>query len=225
MNLTERKKQFLQKLIDLYERTELPVHYETLAKAIGVSKWTAYDMLKQLEKLGFLTRDYTINNRETGRSQIVYTPSKKAFDLLNNSSSIEVSMEEWEKIKKEVLAFSKQLKDLNPNLAIQKVLEEMSKIKKKAILCAYILCLLIVYLNNSNERTIFLIKHIVEDIHEHHTRLIMFVGTVIGTIIQTANKNLGSELAKLGSEFVCMIGQLSKKEKEMISKFLIESIS
>jgi predicted transcriptional regulator len=225
MNLTERKKQFLQKLMDLYERTELPVHYETLAKAIGVSKWTAYDMLKQLEKLGFLNRDYTVNNRETGRSQIVYSPSKKAFDLLNHSSSKEVSLKEWEEIKKEVLAFSKQLKELSPNVAIQKVLEEISKIKEKAIFCAYILCLLIVYLNNSGDRTIYLIKHIVEDIQEHHTRLIMFVGTVIGSIIQTANKNLGSELAKLGSEFVSMIGQLSLNEKEMISDFLIESIS
>ncbi len=51
-SLTERRKQFLQKLLDLYRRTNLPVHYESVAQALGVSKWTAYDMLKALEKLG-----------------------------------------------------------------------------------------------------------------------------------------------------------------------------
>ncbi|MBY6273613.1 MAG: DNA-binding protein, partial [Bacillaceae bacterium] len=39
MILTERRKQFLRKLVDLYQKTNVPVHYETLAKYIGVSKW------------------------------------------------------------------------------------------------------------------------------------------------------------------------------------------
>jgi len=81
VRLTERRKQFLRGVVDMYRRTRLPVHYETLAERLGVSKWTAYDVLRALEEQGLLTRDYTVNRGEPGRSQIVFvpTPPRKLF--------------------------------------------------------------------------------------------------------------------------------------------------
>ncbi|MBE3555043.1 MAG: Lrp/AsnC family transcriptional regulator, partial [Thermicanus sp.] len=103
MILTERRKQFLQKLIDLYQMTNLPVHYETLAHALGVSKWTAYDMMRELEKQGYLSRDYALHPGEIGRSQIVFQPTEKASELFNLKRSEGINPEEWHITKKELL--------------------------------------------------------------------------------------------------------------------------
>jgi len=53
----------LDKIMNLYQQTKLPVHYGTLANKIGVGKWTAYDMVKELEKLHYLKRDCSFTGK------------------------------------------------------------------------------------------------------------------------------------------------------------------
>ena len=60
MKITKRQKEFLQSLIDLYQLKDTPIHYSEVAQKMGVSKWTAYDMLQLLHKEGFLEVEYLI---------------------------------------------------------------------------------------------------------------------------------------------------------------------
>ncbi|WP_242824990.1 hypothetical protein [Dehalobacter sp. DCA] len=103
MNLTERRKQFLQQIIRLYEKSGLPVHYETLANLLGVSKWTAYDMLKELEKNDFLKRDYVVNPNVQGRSTIVFSPTPKANKLFGQTREVTFDAGMLNEIKKRYL--------------------------------------------------------------------------------------------------------------------------
>jgi DNA-binding MarR family transcriptional regulator len=225
MNLTGRRKQFLQKLIDLYKKTNVPVHYETLAKALGVSKWTAYDMLKELEKLGYLTRDYTVNPGETGRSQIVFQPTSKASSLFEQDRSEVIDPEEWEQIKKKVLAFLTSLKSCSLSDAVQKVLEEIPKVRVRVAFCAHIIGLLLVYLHKLGGRTEFLIKSLVQNAPANEMRTTMFVGTVLGTIIQTMNHEIGLEVTNLVGRYLHSINDLSDRERGMLSDFLTEALA
>lgn len=50
----KRRREFLDQIYRQYQTTNLPVHYSDVAEAIGVSKWTAYDVLKTLESQGLL---------------------------------------------------------------------------------------------------------------------------------------------------------------------------
>jgi DNA-binding Lrp family transcriptional regulator len=225
MILTERRKQFLQKLIDLYQKTNVPVHYETLAKAIGVSKWTAYDMLKELEKLGYLTRDYAVNPGETGRSQIVFLPTVKASGLFDQERSEVINPVEWDKTKAKLLQFLNSLKGYSISDAIQKVLEEIPKVQVRVAFCAYIIGLLLVYLRKLGGRTESLIQNLVQNAPTNEMRMTMFVGTVLGTIIQTMNHEIGIEVTDLVGRFLKSIHDLSDHERGMLSDFLDEALA
>ncbi|MGG1600787.1 Lrp/AsnC family transcriptional regulator [Paenibacillus naphthalenovorans] len=225
MILTGRRKQFLQKLIDLYNKTNMPVHYETLARAIGVSKWTAYDMLKELEKLGCLTRDYAVNPGETGRSQIVFQPTAKASSLFEQPRSEVIDPEEWHQIKTKVLALLNSLKSSSLSDAVQKVMEEIPKVQVRVAFCAYIIGLLLVYLRKLGGRTESLIKSLVQHAPTNEMRMTMFVGTVLGTIIQTMNHEMGIEVTDLIGRYLKSITDLSDRERRMLSDFLYESLA
>lgn len=225
MILTGRRKQFLQKLIDLYKKTNVPVHYETLAKAIGVSKWTAYDMLKELEKNGYLTRDYAVNPGEIGRSQIVFQPTAKATSLFEQTRSEVINPEEWHQIKTKVLAFLNSLKNSSLSDAIQKVLEEIQKVQVRVAFCAYIIGLFLVYLHKLGGRTESLIKSLVQNAPTNEMRMTIFVGTVLGTIIQTMNHEIGMEVTDLIGRYLKSIIDLPDHERGMLSDFLQEALA
>ncbi|WP_200759063.1 LexA family protein [Effusibacillus dendaii] len=225
MVLTERRKQFLHKLIDLYKNTNLPVHYETLAQALGVSKWTAYDMLKELEKLGYLTRDYTVTRGEAGRSQIVFLPTVKAGDLFEQKRFEVINPEEWYDSKNQLLHFLNSLKDYSLSDAIQKVLEEIPKVKLRIAFCAYIIGLLLVYLRKLGGRTETLIKSVVQNAPTNEMRMTVFVGTVVGTVIQTMNHEIGVEVSDLVGRYLKSILDLSENERTMLSDLLNEALA
>jgi len=225
MTLTERRKQFLQKLVDLYHKTNVPIHYEKLAKVLGVSKWTAYDMLKELEKLGYITRDYAVNPGEVGRSQIVFLPTVKALSLFEQKRSNVINPEEWYRTKTQVLRYLNGLKECSLSDTIQKVLEDIPKVQIRVAFCAYIIGLLLVYLRKLGGRTESLIKSLVQNAPTNEMRMTMFVGTALGTVIQTVNQEIGTEITDLVGRYLKSMADLSEHEKDILSGFLEEAFA
>jgi len=225
MILTERRKQFLEKLIDLFQKTNVPVHYETIANALGVSKWTAYDVLKELEKLGYLTRDYTVNPNEMGRSQVVFMPTIKAINLFEEKRTKEINIDEWNKIKTKVLELLNSLKAHSISDAVQKMLEEIPKVQVRVTFGAYVIGLFIVYLRKLGGRTEMLVKSLVQNAPTSEMRIIIFIGTVLGTVIQTMNHEIGVGVTELVGRYLKSLTDLSDKEKGMLADFLDEALA
>lgn len=104
MKLTRRQETFVHKLLDLYRELDGPIHYSTLAERIGVSPFTAYDMLRLLEEKGLVTSNYRLQTDRTvgGRSQVVFAPTERAHRLWLELAGAS-DLRDWEKVKKEVL--------------------------------------------------------------------------------------------------------------------------
>jgi energy-coupling factor transport system substrate-specific component len=66
INLTRRQGEFIEKLIDLNDEVGAPIHYSLLAERLGVSPFTAYDMLCILEEKGLVTSEYYLPAERTG---------------------------------------------------------------------------------------------------------------------------------------------------------------
>lgn len=218
--LTERRKQFLQKLLDLYRRTNLPVHYESVAQALGVSKWTAYDMLKELEKLGYLRRDYAVNRGEAGRSLIVFTPTADAERLFARTRLSLAGPEDWDAAKAQIMGLLGQLRGMHPGEAIQKLLQDLPNVESRVTFCAHLLGLLILYVRGLGERTARLVERLVGAAPGAEMRLTMFVGVVSGTVIQTLGQSLSVELAAMVGRFLAYVRELDPREQEMLGRFL-----
>ncbi|MMZ62423.1 hypothetical protein D1872_246310 [compost metagenome] len=187
-----------------------------------MSKWTAYDMVKELEKLDYLTRDYALNPGEIGRSQVVYLPTEKAYVLFEKARVKEISPEKWKQTKIIIKNFLESLKDLNRSEAIQNILEKIPSTNEHITFCAYTICLLLLHLKGLGERTESLINKLVNGTPTNEMKLTMFVGTIMGTIIQNMNNDIGLEVAELVSRYLVYIHSLSDNEKEMLTDFLNE---
>ncbi|GER68637.1 hypothetical protein BpJC4_31080 [Weizmannia acidilactici] len=220
MPLTKRRLQFLHKLMELHQKTNLPIHYEALAQSMGVSKWTAYDMLKEIEKQGFISRSYEVNNKETGRSQVVFIPTSKAWDLFKKARNETIDLTDWEKTVENILGLLKNLNNCSLKDATKIILDEIPNISTRINFCAYIIGLFVMYLKKLGNKTESLIHRIFQKAPNKEMGMTMFVGTVLGTIIDTMNDDLGVEIVDLVSKFLQLIAGLSDEEKDMLSDFL-----
>lgn len=225
MPLTKRRLQFLNKLVELYQRTSLPIHYETLALSLGVSKWTAYDMMKEMEKQGFVSRSYEVNAKETGRSQVVFSPTDQATDLFKLSRKDSYDASDWEHTAAHIRKLLSSVKDSNVNEVIRKVMNEISSKVSNIEFCGYILGLLLVYIKKLGTKTEHLISLLVSKRLHSESGILLFVGTVLGTIIQTINDELGNELTELVSKFIDTLDRLSNNEQRMLSDLLQEALA
>ncbi|KLU59029.1 hypothetical protein CEB3_c50490 [Peptococcaceae bacterium CEB3] len=224
MSLTERRKQFLQQIINLYERTGLPVHYITLANQIGVSKWTAYDMLKELEKNGLLKRDYTISPHEPGRSMIVFAPTPAAEELFGKTRTSMCSASELKVMKNSVLGLLNEVRTFRLQQAVDLFLEKISHVNIQAEFCLYILGLLLLYLNALGKKRKQMIEHLINVSNRPEIQMTMFVGTVMGTAVQTVGDELGPEITKLIALFFSYLEKLSPDELQTLTDFIREAV-
>lgn len=225
MALTKRRLQLLGQLVELYQRTRLPIHYETLARSLGVSKWTAYDMLKEIEKLGFVTRSYEVNSKETGRSQVVFSPTDKASDLFKLNRSDSFHPADWEQTVAHIRDLLQNVKNGNVNDLIRKVMNEIPSKESSIEFCGYILGLLLVYVKKLGGKTETLIRLVVSKTPGIENGTLMFVGVVLGTIIQTINEELGTEFTELVAEFLRIMNQLSNQDQRLLSNMMQEALA
>ncbi|WP_405152372.1 Lrp/AsnC family transcriptional regulator [Paenibacillus sp. FSL K6-0108] len=225
MPLTKRRLQLLGQLVELYQRTRLPIHYETLARSLGVSKWTAYDMLKEIEKLGFVTRSYEVNSKETGRSQVVFSPTVKASELFKQNRSDSFNPADWEQTVAHIHKLLQSVKSGSVNELIRRMMNEIPSKASSIEFCGYILGLLLVYVKKLGGKTETLIRLVVSKTPGSENGTLMFVGTVLGTIIQTINDELGTEFTELVSEFLSIMNQLSNQDQRLLSNMLHEALA
>jgi DNA-binding PadR family transcriptional regulator len=105
MKLTRRQETFVLNLLDLYRELNGPIHYSILAERVGVSRITAYDMLRLLEEKGFVTSDYQRGKPGPGRAEVVFWPTEMArrrlAKLIDDIEGVEAS--DWHEIKQRAL--------------------------------------------------------------------------------------------------------------------------
>ncbi len=78
MKLTRRQEEFIKNLIDLSQEIDGPIHYSMLAERLGVSPFTAYDMLRLLEEKGAVTSEYQVaEGNGPGRAVRLFCPVKR----------------------------------------------------------------------------------------------------------------------------------------------------
>jgi hypothetical protein len=101
MNLTRRQEKYIEDLIDLSEEVDGPIHYSLLADRLGVSPFTAYDMLRLLEEKGLVASEYHVPEGKSGpgRAERLFYPLKhRPHEWIKSAEENELpalSGEEW----------------------------------------------------------------------------------------------------------------------------------
>ena len=104
IRITRRQETFIYNLLDLYRELDGPIHYSVLAERVGVSPFTAYDMLRLLEEKGLAASEYRVDNDKPvpGRSEVFFWPTEQARNLWKVLAG-ETDTGDWETVKSRVL--------------------------------------------------------------------------------------------------------------------------
>ena len=226
VTLTRRRKEFLTKINKIYNNTGEPVRYATVAKSLGVSKWTAYDVLRELEKEGLLTMEYLINreDRYPGRSQVFFRPTILALHTLEEEPYSSLPEEEWLKLKKRLLGVFDNIKNLGAKKIIDELSEEMRIVEKPVAYGAYMITLLTAYLYSLGNRGIHLLENSLRHPSKPELTLSMFAGTVLGMAIKNVKETVTAKLAAKIDVFQKHISGFSKNERKLLVNFLGEAL-
>lgn len=84
---------------------------------------------------------------------------------------------------------------------------------------------MLIHREGLERKTDDLIKSFVQGAPTGEMKLTAFVGTILRTVVQNMNEQLGIEITELVSRYLAYIHALSANEKEMLTDFLDEKLS
>ena len=242
MKITTRQKEFLQSLIDLYQENASPIHYSEVAQKMGVSKWTAYDMLQLLRKEGLLEVEYLIPESDNykwgklGRSTITFFPTKKGYSVSNlPERKLSTKVAELNKLKNDII---QKFEEIKGKFNLKELFKEALQTKSPLIFCACVLLILILLIKKITEG-VAEIKLLSQVIPPDATNtyielaLIVFVGMCFGVLtkyinnipkyVTGPNNNL-DEYAGYIQTYNQYVSQMDKKEQKSLLDFLRETL-
>jgi DNA-binding MarR family transcriptional regulator len=151
--ITFRQKAFLGKVIDIYREMKEPMHYSAIAKKLGLSNSTAYDMLRVLEQKGMIGSQYVTPKEIAGpgRSSILFYPTAQAKEFFLHLTREVNIPDEWENVKARILAGLQQGKAGNYKDLIQELLNKTQEIQSPLAQCAGIVTALLLSLREAKQ--------------------------------------------------------------------------
>ena len=243
MKITTRQKEFLQILIDLYQQKGSPIHYSEVAQKMGLSKWTAYDMLQLLRREGLLEIEYLIpesnNHRweKLGRSTITFFPTKKGYTVSNlPQRKLPTKIAELDKLKKNII---QKFEEIKGKFNLKDLFKEALQSKSPFILCACVLLILILLIKKITEgiTEIQLLSQVIPaDATNTYIELALtvFVGMCFGVLTKYINNipkyvtgpnNSLDEYAGYIQTYNQYVSQMDKKEQKSLLNFLKDTLN
>jgi len=242
MRITKRQKEFLKVLIDLYQQKGSSIHYSEVAQKLGVSKWTAYDILQLLQNEGLIEVEYILPEPDSykwsklGRSTITFYPTKKGYDIFSlPKQKISSNIAEFNRLKEEI---TKKYDELKGKLNIRDLLKEALQSRSPLIFCACVLLILILLVKKITEGVaeIKLISQIMPPTATTNTytelALIVFAGMCLGVLAKYINQvpttfgnNNLDEYADYIQTYNQYISLMDNKERSSLLDFLKETLN
>ena len=151
--LTRRQEEIIHKMLDLYHELQGPIHYSTLADRLGVSPFTAYDMLRLLEEKGFVSSEYQLAPDKTGpgRAVRVFQPTQLAQKLFQSLAE-ETGGADWEEVKQRILDKTRKGEIQEPELMQEMLARIPSEGKSQVQYCVEVMTIVALRIRNIKGR-------------------------------------------------------------------------
>lgn len=219
MGITERRIEFIRALDELSKEYSGAVHYSLVAERLGVSKWTAYDLLTALRDEGYVETVYILNEKGGGRSSVAFKLTPKGKDLISKN----VKKEILNKLSSEIKSYLKSFENLSMSELLQSGIREMSSSKTpilKALNISLILFILGQKLSINLDNISSTYKTLSNGI-DPQSGLLGLTALLIGVIIAKAGINrygntINLKISSLLSKYREILDELSHSDKEVL---------
>jgi hypothetical protein len=237
MELTLRQKAFFDMLVDLYREAQRPVHYSVLGQRLGVSRFSAYDMLKLLEAKGLVRAEYVLDEREggPGRSSVVFVPLLKAQELLSRLVTNPVEQGEWSQTVAHILGHLRQEQSppgARDNSFLEELLATIPKAMSPLAYSAQTLTALLLPVRNrleSLDRDLATILNLDEDGAEAGGGLELLAGFALGASLTDTTSRLGRDISSRLAHYsrTCQnhIARMDAERRQVLGQFVREVLA
>jgi DNA-binding Lrp family transcriptional regulator len=229
MKLTGRQRQFIGKFLDLYQQVHHPLPYAAIADYLGVSPMTAYDMLRILEEKGLVVSEYILpEGGGRGRSNIVFLPTPKSLALMSEILGENWDQEEWESVKRRILASLRERKEEDYQAMLDEVLLRIPASKSHMAYVADMMTAVFIELHLLREQT--KASGLGDSLQAlglpKDAWLNAMEGLAIGlSFVERANRSVTSRLLLYCHKYQDHVSKLSEKDKTELSDFAQEAMS
>lgn len=228
MRITPRQKEFLSKAIDLYQLAGKPIHYTTIAEKLGISKWSAYDMMKLLEEKGLVTSDYNVLGvgKEGGRSSIVFYPTSKGESLINELAGGVPEEKEWQKAKEAILENLSKLKGTEHEKLLNELLQRTATQDNPLLYCTDMTTALLLVINGFKDKLKggIPVRTVLEATPRMSGRLITLAGLTVGLSLSgLAAKSKITKILGQAKKYESYVEEMDSKRLKMLAEFLDEA--
>lgn len=228
MIITSRRLDFLRTIKQLYDSTSLPVHYVRVAEKLGISKWSAYEMLKSLEKDGFLSRHYEVNSGEKhpGRAMILFAPTQLLIQIVNAAAAdVRARTPEWQQIKDRLLSVFDQVDPGKAREILDQLARELPIIENPLVACAYVATLLIAQMQSLGETSLNIVRTIMKGAVKAETGLAMLAGAIMGLLARAGLPvTIITQLSGFLPGFQKNLARLDPAEQTLLMDFVDQAL-
>jgi len=229
VKLTARQKAFLAELVKLYKENQKPVHYTQVASNLGVSKFSAYDMMRVLMDKGLINRVYVLEKEVNGpgRSQVMFAPTPEGEEALTSEYQ-GISTKEWRKFRRNLLNKLSR-KGFSPRL-LQELLDSVSDDEHPLFTSAKISAAFVIAITDLKKRVRYVNPYdAVEKMIGGEAGLGTLAGISLGAMLARAGEEVNGELVyqiyKSVEKYQDALSKLGDENKRRIKNFLKEVIN
>jgi len=225
IKLTPRQRAFLDKLRDLYRERRKPVHYSTVAQRLGVSKFSAYDMLRVLEQKGVAASEYLLSAERSGpgRSQVVFYPT-----VSSDEDQATEGDEDWLRFKQRLLDELREARDVDYREKLTDFLSRLPDLRAPLEYCAETIAALLLNLDllkdKVSERNP--LRSLSSLLTAGEAGLITLAGLSLGSMLMAVGESsLTDRLLTSIRHYQDHLSRLSEGNKDRLTDFLREALT
>ncbi len=223
MALTPRQKQFYEALVALCCASGQSAHYSAVAGVLGVSPFSAYDMLKVLEEKGVVASEYVLEGHTSGpgRSAICFRPCAQNVEARAVSGPEEA---EWTGFRQRLLECLAEVRDGNVLEVLNEVLGRLAEQTSPLGYCTGVVAALLVNLRAAG-RHVLARAQLQALVSSGEVGLATLAGLSIGSSLERLRDVSGLEaLVQSARRFQVQLATLSGEGRQRLGEFLREAL-
>ncbi len=220
---TKRQLQYLAAVARLFEEADRPVHYTDVADRMGVSKWTAHDVLTLLGKKGLVEQEYQVRREERspGRSSVLFYPTRAGYSALQGEgrgSGLELGEQD---VRSQLLAKLDEAGKKGVDSVLRQTFEELPRLETPLAFCANLVLILVLCIWVAAQRSQWKLdlKELPATASEE-ALLILLAGLTLGIVFKGRSEAMKLEVGATGTTPVGGYLQLALQDSDQRSAFL-----
>ncbi|NOZ27440.1 MAG: hypothetical protein GXP39_05225 [Chloroflexi bacterium] len=227
--LTPRQRAFLAELEHLARERGGPVHYTEVAASLGVSPFSAYDMLKVLEEKGMARSLYVLEARGggPGRPRVLFLPARRDVAFQEDSEGYNAAPEEWSSFTERILERLRETSQSGYGDLLRDLLRHLPERRRPLLFCAEMTAALLI--NLARVRSRIADTSLVDVLSGLLVADEIGLGTLAGlslgsTLNMTSDRHLLETLYANVQRYQKAIHGLNEESQRRLSEFLQEAI-